>query len=253
MGSSMDGKTAFITGAASGIGASTASMLLREGARVCITDVTDIRDEELSHMISERPDNSLFLKADVSDDSQVEKVIRGTVERFGSLDFAFNNAGIEGKQVPTAEYDQSDFDRVIAINLKGVWLCMRHEIDYMLKRGHGSIVNNSSIAGLRGFSNLSAYTASKHGVIGLTKSAALEYAKSGIRVNAVCPGVIRTAMVDRVIGGDPEVEKMYTGMEPIGRMGVPREIGEAVLWLFSDSSSFVTGHAMIVDGGMMAA
>ncbi|MFP4416821.1 MAG: glucose 1-dehydrogenase [Chitinivibrionales bacterium] len=253
MGLRMAGKTALVTGGASGIGASTASLLLREGAQVCITDVNDIGDQELLHMVSERPDHSLFIRSDVTDSSQMQKLVHETIDAFGTLDYAFNNAGIEGKQVPTAEYPEDDWDRVISINLKGVWLCMRHQIAYMVKKGYGSIVNCSSVAGLSGFVNLSAYTASKHAIIGLTKSAALEYAKSGIRINAVCPGVIRTAMVDRVIGDDPQREKMYTDMEPIGRMGAPREIAEAVLWLFSDDSSFVTGHPLVVDGAMSAA
>jgi len=175
------------------------------------------------------------------------------VSLYGRLDCAFNNAGIEGDQAPTADCSQENWHRVLAVNLTGVWLCMKHEIPQMLKQGGGVIVNMSSVAGSVGFPGLPAYVASKHGVIGITRTAALEYAAKGIRVNAICPGVIRTEMVERVTGGDPEIEKQFTALEPIGRMGNPEEVAEAVVWLCSSESSFVIGHPLVVDGGLVAA
>jgi NAD(P)-dependent dehydrogenase (short-subunit alcohol dehydrogenase family) len=174
------------------------------------------------------------------------------MDQFGRLDFAFNNAGIEGLSAPTHECTNENWEKTIDINLKGVWLCMKYEIPQMLKQHKGAIVNNASIAGLVGFPNIPAYVASKHGIIGLTKNAALEYAKLGIRVNAVCPGVIKTPMIDRFTGKNKEVEKQFATAEPIGRLGQPEEVAAAVTWLCSDASSFVTGHAMTVDGGWVA-
>ena len=171
---------------------------------------------------------------------------------YGRIDYAFNNAGIEGASAPTHECTEENWERTIGVNLKGTWLCMKHEIQHMLKQGKGAIVNCASIAGLVGFQGLPVYVASKHGVVGLTKTAALEYAKSGIRVNAVCPGVIKTNMVDRITGKEKEVEKQFENMEPVGRMGQPEEVAEAVIWLCSDAASFVTGDAMAVDGGWTA-
>ena len=182
----------------------------------------------------------------------MKALVDKTIAVFGRLDYAFNNAGIEGATAPTHECTEENWDKTIGINLKGVWLCMKNEIPQMIKQGSGAIVNCASIAGLSGFVGLPAYTVSKHGIIGLTKTAALENAKAGIRINAVCPGVIHTAMVDRVTGKDKEVEKAYIAMEPVGRMGKPEEVAEAVMWLCSDAASFVTGHAMPVDGGWIA-
>ena len=168
------------------------------------------------------------------------------------MDFAFNNAGIEGLQAPVHECSEENWDKTLQVNLKGVWLCMKEELIEMRKEKRGSIVNCASVAGLSGFANLPAYVASKHAIVGLTKSGALENAKEGVRVNAVCPGVIHTAMVDRVMHGDKELQKQYISMEPVGRMGEPEEIAEAVIWLCSDMASFVTGQALAVDGGFMA-
>jgi NAD(P)-dependent dehydrogenase (short-subunit alcohol dehydrogenase family) len=179
-------------------------------------------------------------------------MIDKAIVQYGRIDYAFNNAGIEGLSAPTHECTDENWEKVIAVNLKGVWLCMKYEIPQMLKQGKGAIANNASIAGLVGFQNIPAYVASKHGVIGLTKNAALEYAKLGIRVNAVCPGVIKTPMVDRFTGKSKEVEKQFESMEPVGRLGQPEEVAEAVMWLCSDSSSFVTGDALPVDGGWTA-
>jgi NAD(P)-dependent dehydrogenase (short-subunit alcohol dehydrogenase family) len=171
---------------------------------------------------------------------------------FGRLDYAFNNAGIEGLSAPTHQCINENWDKTIGVNLKGVWLCMKYEIPHILKQEKGAIVNNASIAGLVGFPNIPAYVASKHGVIGLTKNAALEYAKTGMRVNAVCPGVIKTPMIDRFTGKNKEVEKQFANQEPVGRMGQPEEVAEAVMWLCSDAASFITGNALPVDGGWTA-
>jgi NAD(P)-dependent dehydrogenase (short-subunit alcohol dehydrogenase family) len=179
-------------------------------------------------------------------------MIDKTISTYNKLDFAFNNAGIEGGMAMSHECTEENWDKTIGVNLKGAWLCMKHQIPQMLKQGKGVIVNNASIAGLIGFPGLPAYVASKHGLIGLTKTAALENAKNNIRINAVCPGVIKTSMIDRITGKEKEIEKQYVSMEPIGRMGKPSEVAEAVVWLCSDAASFVTGHAMPVDGGWVA-
>jgi NAD(P)-dependent dehydrogenase (short-subunit alcohol dehydrogenase family) len=179
-------------------------------------------------------------------------MVEKTVAAFGQLDFAFNNAGIEGLSSPTADCTEENWDRVLAVNLKGPWLCMKYEIPQMLKQGKGAIVNCSSVAGLVGFAGIPAYTASKHGLAGLTKAAALEYVKMGLRVNAVSPGVIKTPMIDRFTGKKKEVEQQFANQEPIGRLGEPAEVANAVVWLCSDAASFVTGHVMPVDGGWVA-
>ena len=193
-----------------------------------------------------------FIEVDVSDAASVEAMVNATVETYGRIDCAYNNAGIEGQVAPTDSYADDMFDRVIAVNLTGVWLCMKYEIPRLLEQGGGAIVNTASGAGLIGVAGLSAYVASKHGVIGLTKTAALEYAKSGIRVNAVCPGLIQTPMVERLTADQPQLGEALVAMEPVGRTGRPEEIAESVVWLCSDAASFVTGHAMSVDGGFVA-
>ncbi len=195
---------------------------------------------------------AIFVKTDVSKAAEVMALVDNAVSTYGRLDCAFNNAGIEGITAPTADCTEENWDRVIDINLKGVWLCMKYEIPEMLKRSGGAIVNTASVAGLVGFQGSPAYCASKGGVIQLTKTTALEYATKGIRINAVCPGVIRTPMVERVTGGKPELEVQFTALEPVGRMGAPGEVAEAVLWLCSDAASFVTGHPLVVDGGFVA-
>jgi len=248
----LEGKVALVTGGASGIGRATALALAREGAKVVLADVAVERCEDTVVKIEEAGGEVCCVETDVSQPDQVEALINATVETYGRLDCAFNNAGIEGEQATTADCTEENWDRVININLKGVWLGMKYEIQQMLKQGGGAIVNMSSVAGLVGFPNAPAYVASKHGILGLTKTAALEYATEGIRVNAVCPGVIRTAMVERVTGGKPEVEAQFAAMEPVGRMGKPEEVAEAVVWLCSDAASFVTGHPMVVDGGLVA-
>ncbi len=195
---------------------------------------------------------ALFVEADVSNAHDVEAMVAKAVEVYGRLDCAYNNAGIAGDWVTTANYSDESWDRVIAINLKGVWLCMKYEIAQMLKHGGGTIVNTASIAGLIAIQEVSAYVASKHGVVGLTKTAALEYAKAGIRVNAVCPGYIRTPILEPALAERPELEAQAVAAHPVGRLGRPEEVAETVVWLCSDAASFVTGHAMVVDGGYVA-
>ncbi|MGE4134054.1 MAG: SDR family oxidoreductase [Bdellovibrionales bacterium] len=245
-------KVALVTGAASGIGRATALSFAASGAGVVVIDNSEEGGLETVRMIESKKGSAVFLKCDVSAESEVKKVVDETVKNFGRIDYAFNNAGVEGSQGITADCTSENWDRVININLKGVWLCMKYEIAQMLKQGGGAIVNCSSIAGLVGFQGIPAYVASKHGVIGLTKTAALEYAKSKIRVNAVCPGVIDTPMVERFTHGEAQATKMLIGNEPVGRMGKPEEIAEAVIWLCSDKAGFVTGHSLVADGGWVA-
>jgi len=247
-----DGKVALVTGAASGIGRASALAFAREGAKTVVADILVEGGEETVRLIKEAGGEALFVKTDVSKAAEVEALIQKVVDIYGRLDYAHNNAGIEGTMAPTADCTEENWDRTININLKGIWLCMKYEIPQMLKQGGGAIVNTASVAGLVGFQGLPAYCASKGGVIQLTRAAALEYAEAGIRVNAVCPGVIRTPMVQRILSIQPEMEAALTTMEPVGRMGEPEEIAEAVVWLCSDAASFVTGHPMVVDGGLVA-
>ncbi|MGE0825906.1 MAG: SDR family oxidoreductase [Candidatus Binatia bacterium] len=248
----VQGKVALVTGGGSGIGRATSLIFAREGAKVVVADVVVPGGEETVQMIKAAGGDAIFVKADMSKAAEVEAMVQKTVATYGRLDCAHNNAGIEGTTKRTPDYSEEEWDRVIDINLKGVWLCMRYEIPQMLKQGGGAIVNTASDAGLLGVPQMPAYVASKHGVVGLTKTAALEYAKAGIRVNAVCPGVIKTPMVDRITGLRPGRAERMTAAEPVGRMGKPEEIGEAVVWLCSDAASFVTGLPMPVDGGVAA-
>lgn len=248
----LEDKVALVTGGGSGIGRASALTFAREGAKVIVADVVVEGGEETMQMIREAGGEAIFVKADVSKAAEVEALINKAVETYGRLDCALNNAGIEGIKAPTVDCTEENWDRTININLKGVWLCMRCEIHQMLKQGGGAIVNTSSTAGLVGVQGRPAYVASKHGVVGLTKAAALEYAKAGIRINAVCPGSIRTPMMERIIGGDPQEEALQIARQPVGRLGSPEEVAEAVVWLCSDAASFVTGHIMAVDGGWVA-
>jgi len=251
----LEGKVALVTGAGSGIGRASAVTFAGEGAKVIVADVDVNSGEATAHQIEEAGGNSAFVKADVSQQTEVEAMVNKAIEIYGRLDCAFNNAGIEGTlAIPIAEYAEEVWDRVISVNLKGVWLCMKYELPQMLKQGGGAIVNMASVAGLVGGTVGAAYFASKHGVVGLTKAPAIEYGQSAIRINAVCPGVIQTRMGESLFKGnpDPEAEARIIGLHPIGRIGTPEEVAESVIWLCSDASSFVTGHAMAVDGGYVA-
>lgn len=245
----LDGKVAIVTGGSTGIGRATALALAEAGAAVAIADVDVIAGPKVVEEITSLGGTAIFVETDVADDDQNAALVARTVAELGGLDLAFNNAGIEGTPAPAHECTPENWHRTLAVNLTGVWSCMRHEVPAMLERGGGSIVNCASVAGLVGFPAIPAYTAAKHGVVGLTKTAALDYATAGIRVNAVCPGVIDTAMVERFTGHDPEAEAAMVATEPVGRLGRPEEIADAVVWLCSDRASFVTGQAIAVDGG----
>ncbi|MCI0439363.1 MAG: SDR family oxidoreductase [Chloroflexi bacterium] len=251
MPATFDGKVALVTGAASGIGRAAAMAFAREGARVVAADLNARGGEETVGKIKEAGGDAVFVRTDVTKAAQVEVMVKRAVEAYSRLDCAFNNAGIPGARVPTHEYPEDDWDLVTSILLKGVWLCMKYELAQMLQNGGGAIVNTSSIAGLVGRPNASAYVAAKHGVNGLTRTAALEYAQRGIRVNSVCPGWIRTPLIDNLTR-NPETEAEVAARHPIGRLGTPEDVAETVIWLCSDAASFVTGHLMAVDGGFTA-
>ena len=254
MAGSLDGKTALVTGGGSGIGRAASLAYANDGARVVVVDVNVEGGEETIQQIKESGGEAILVHADVSNPKDTQAMVDQAVEAFGSLDCAFNNAGISGgrDRLLTADYREDDWDRVLSINLKGVWLCMKSEIPQMLKQGGGAIVNTASIAGLAGLSGTVAYEAAKHGLTGLTKAAALEYAMSGIRLNAVCPGYIQTPLVQPIFQENDGMEERVASRHPMGRLGEPEEIAQAVLWLSSDAAAFVTGHNMPVDGGYMA-
>ena len=243
-------KVALVTGGASGIGRATALAFAKKGAKVAVVDWKE--NDEMVDLIKELGSEAIFIKCNVSKTDDVKAMVAQTIAAFGRLDYAFNNAGIEGASAPTQDCSEENWDKTIGVNLKGVWLCMRYEIPEILKQGKGAIVNCASVAGLVGFAGLPAYVASKHGIVGLTKTTALECATQGIRVNVVCPGVIQTPMIDRLTGKTKEGIERFKGFEPIGRFGLPEEIANAVVWMCSDEASFVTGHVMAVDGGFTA-
>lgn len=247
--SALDGKAALVTGGGSGLGRASAIALARAGAAVTVADVDERGGKETAALVFEEAGGDAdFVRADVTRPDEVEAMVDKTIARWGHLDCALNNAGTTGASAPTADHTLDEWNRAIALNLTGVFLCLKYEIPAMLERG-GAIVNMASGAGLVGFPGLPAYVASKHGVVGLTRAAALEYASQGIRVNAICPGSTRTPMLEGFMGGDPQVERMMTRAVPLGRLGRPEEIAEAVVWLCSDAASFVVGHALAVDGG----
>ncbi len=249
----LEGKSAIITGAASGIGRATALLFAREGARLALADV-DPAGQGVADEITQGGGTAIFVKTDVSKPEDVQALVRATVEAYGRLDIIFNNAGIEGEQRFTADCSVENWDRVLAVNLKGVFLGMKYAIPEMLKNGGGVIVNTASTAGLTGYPSLPAYSASKGGVIQLTKTAALEYARQGIRVNCICPGGIYTPLVERFTRGIPQeqIQKMVEMAHPVGRFGTPEEVAKLALYLASDDSSFCTGAPFIIDGGMTA-
>src|SRR5438132_962351 len=243
------GKVAFVTGAASGIGRAAALAFAHEGANVVVADVSEQGNQETARMIEALGARALAGRCDVTRAEDVKVALYKGAEAFGRLDFAFKNAGVEQPVTPAADLTEEEWDRIMDIDLRGVFLCMKYEIPLMLKQGVGAIVNTSSGAGVIGIKGSPAYTAAKHGVIGLTRAAALDYAAQNIRVNAVCPGYIDTSMMGRFTGGTAEGRARVISEEPIGRMGRPEEIAHAVLWLCSDAAGFVVGSAIVIDGG----
>ena len=252
MSQDLQNKVAIVTGGTSGIGRDTSVLFAKSGAKVVVAGRRQAEGEETLALIRAAGGDGLFVKTDVSKTADVQALLQKTVEKYGRLDVAFNNAGVEGAWVSIAEQSEEDWDRTIAINLKGVWLCLKYEIQQMLKQGAGgAIVNMSSVAGFIGSPGAATYSASKHGVLALTKSAALETATKGIRINAICPAVIETPMGERLFGS-PEMKPFAIGLHPIGRFGQPLEVAEAVLWMCSDRASFMTGQSLVLDGGFLA-
>ncbi len=249
---SLQDKVVLVTGGASGIGQVTAYALAQVGAKVVVADVNAAAGEATAQVIRDKGGDALFVATDVGDAAAVQYLIQTIVQTYGRLDCAFNNAGIEGAPTRTADASEADFDQIMRVNVKGVWLCMKYEIQQMVAQGGGAIVNTASVAGLVGAHSLPIYAASKHAVVGLTKSAAVEYARKGVRVNAVCPTVIRTPMVERGLAALPQFMEIVQQSIPMRRIGEPEEVAAAVLWLCSDASKFVTGATLTVDGGFTA-
>jgi NAD(P)-dependent dehydrogenase (short-subunit alcohol dehydrogenase family) len=246
-----EGKVALVTGAAAGIGRTASQYYARDGAQVVVSDINESGGKETVEMISKAGGEAIFLKADVSNPGEVQSLMNEAVDRLGRLDIAFNNAGVGGEQNPIADYSLEGWDQLIGVNLSGVFYCMKYEIPAMLAGGGGVIVNMASILGRVAFANSPAYVTSKHGVVGLTQNAAVEYGQQGIRVNAVGPGFIRTPMISDIIE-DPSTRDMLVGLHPIGRLGEPEEVAELVVWLSSEKASFITGAYYPIDGGYLA-
>ena len=252
MAGQLEGKVSLITGGGSGIGKASALAFAREGSKVVVADVNVEGGEQTVRLIQDTGGEATFVRADVSNSGDVSDMVSHAVQTYNRLDCAFNNAGISGGRGRIHEYTEDDWSRVLNINLTGVWLCMKYEIIQMLKQGGGAIVNTASVMGLVGGSRSPAYGATKHGVVGLTKTGAVDYAQEAIRINAVCPGYIRTPMIEQGILSDPVAEERVVSRHPMHRLGTPEEIAEAVVWLCSDAASFVTGHSMTGDGGYVA-
>lgn len=249
----MKNKIAVVTGAATGIGRATAIVFARDGAKVAIVDINEKELKETAEQIKQQGGEVLSLVADISKEDDIQKMIQKTVDTFGKLDIACNNAGIGGDSAATGDYSTEGWDKVLNINLRGQFLCMKYEIEAMLKNHSGSIVNISSILGHVGFAQAPAYVAAKHGLLGLTKTAALEYAEQGIRVNAVCPGFIETPLLEKAgITTDEENKQYIISLHPAGRLGKAEEVAEAIVWIASEKASFVMGHPLLVDGGYIA-
>ncbi len=244
-----DQKAAIITGGSSGIGRAAAVALAKQGVKIAIAARRSKEGEETVRLVKEAGSEGIFVKTDVANENDVRSLVEKTVKQYNRLDYAFNNAGIEEKTTPLVDQTSEVFDQIMNVNVKGIWLSMKYEIPEMIRTGGGAIVNTSSGAGVIGYPQQPIYIASKHAVLGLTKSAALEYAKSGIRINAIAPGVTETEMVERV---DKQLIERLKSMTPIGRIGDPQEIANAVVWLLSDKASFVLGHTLLVDGGVVS-
>ncbi len=246
------GKVAIVTGAGGGIGLATAKAFAKAGARVVIAEVQDTLGEEAARGIAAEGGQAIFVHTDVSHAKSVQTLIARTVSAFGRLDYAVNNAGIDPEVAPEASWDEHVFDKITAVNLKGVFLCMKYELAQMEKQGGGAIVNVASIAGLTAVYNKPSYTASKHGVIGMTKAAALQYARKNIRINAMCPGGVDTPITEQNHGGDMDFLAKMHNAHPIGRISGPEEIADGILYMCSNRASFMIGHPMVLDGGLIA-
>nr|WP_307731263.1 SDR family oxidoreductase [Massilia agilis] len=249
---SFAGKVVLVTGAAAGIGRATALAFGRAGACVVVADSSVDGGHATAAMIVEAGGKALYVNANVTRASDVEALVDKAVSRYGRIDCAVNNAAIEEEQAGMLDTDDAQYDRIMGVNVKGVWLCMKAELRQMMQQGGGTIVNMASVAGLVALPTRSLYTASKHAVVGLTKSAAVEYARAGIRVNSLCPGAVRTPMFARMLERDPQLEEKLKDTYPMGRLAEPAEVANAVMWLCSDQSSFVTGHQLAIDGGLTA-
>jgi NAD(P)-dependent dehydrogenase (short-subunit alcohol dehydrogenase family) len=247
-----DQKVAIVTGGSSGIGRATAVALAKERIKVTVAARRAKEGEATVRQVKEAGSDGIFVKTDVANEDDVRSLVERSVKTYGKLDYAFNNAAIPEMPTSLIEQTSNAFDQIMNVNVKGVWLCMKYEIPEMIRTGGGAIVNMSSVAGVMGFPQNPIYIASKHAVLGLTKSAALEYAKSGIRINAVAPGGVETDMAKRVVGDDHKLLETVTSMHPIGRIADPEEIANAVVWLLSDKASFVLGHTLLVDGGIVS-
>jgi len=250
MSETFSGQVVLVTGAAAGIGRATAQLFAARGSTVVVVDVAVEEGQRTVELIEQSGGTATFLRCDVSVAGDVEAMVKETVARYGRLDVAFNNAGTECEMAAISEATEEDWDRVISINLKGIWLCMKYEIPVMIRQGHGAIVNSSSVVGLLGQPNMASYVASKHGVVGLTRAAALECAASSIRVNAVCPAIVDTPMLRRYTGGDVQQAAELTSQYPTPRITQPEEVASAVLWLCSAGASYVNGHSLMIDGGL---